>query len=73
MFDEGKKKVKFREKIKAYLEHAENMKQRLRPVTEELPLLQSLGQTEWDDWPQVCFCLKMVKINTFKTFLISVD
>lgn len=37
LFDEGEEKVKFREKIKAHLEHAENMKERLRPVIEELP------------------------------------
>ncbi|EJD74012.1 kinase [Loa loa] len=53
LFDEGEEKVKFREKIKAYLEHAENMKERLRPVIMELPLSQSLDQVEWDDWPQV--------------------
>ncbi|VDK84249.1 unnamed protein product [Litomosoides sigmodontis] len=53
LFDEGKEKEKFREKIKAYLKHAENMKEHLRPVIHELPLSQSLGETEWNDWPQV--------------------
>ncbi|EJW86240.1 other/ULK/ULK protein kinase, partial [Wuchereria bancrofti] len=53
LFDEDEEKVKFREKIKAYLEHAENMKERLRPGIEELPLSQSLDQREWIDWPQV--------------------
>lgn len=59
LFDEGEEKVKFREKIKAHLEHAENMKERLRPVIEELPPSQSFDQMEWNDWPQVYFYLKM--------------
>lgn len=59
LFDEGEEKEKFRVKIRAYLEHAENMKERLRPVIDELPLSQSFDQTEWNDWPQVYFCLKM--------------
>uniref|UniRef100_A0A0R3RKT4 Serine/threonine-protein kinase ULK3 n=1 Tax=Elaeophora elaphi TaxID=1147741 RepID=A0A0R3RKT4_9BILA len=53
LFDEGEEKVKFREKVKAYLQHAENMKGRLRPVVEELLPSQSFDQTEWSDWPQV--------------------
>ncbi|VIO86753.1 Uncharacterized protein BM_BM9610 [Brugia malayi] len=53
LFDEDEEKVKFREKIKAYLERAENMKQRLRLGIEELLLSQSLDKREWNDWPQV--------------------
>ncbi|KAM3726219.1 Serine/threonine-protein kinase [Dirofilaria immitis] len=53
LFDEGEEKVKFREKIKVCLEHAENMKERLRPVIEGFPVSQSLDRTEWDDWPQI--------------------
>ncbi|KAL3982205.1 Protein kinase domain family protein [Acanthocheilonema viteae] len=53
LFDEGEEKVKFREKIKGYLEHAENMKECLRPVIGEFPPSQSFDQTEWNDWPQV--------------------
>uniref|UniRef100_A0A915PUK8 non-specific serine/threonine protein kinase n=1 Tax=Setaria digitata TaxID=48799 RepID=A0A915PUK8_9BILA len=55
LFDEGEMKVKFREKIKGYLEYAENMKELLRPVVKEFPPLQSLNQIEWSDWPQSSF------------------
>ncbi|VDO46876.1 unnamed protein product, partial [Onchocerca flexuosa] len=51
LFDDDEEKAKFREKIKAYLKHAEDMKERLRPITEEFS--QSFGEAEWNDWPQI--------------------
>ncbi|VDN01924.1 unnamed protein product [Thelazia callipaeda] len=52
--EENKEKAEFRKKIKAHLEHAENMKEHLRPVTKQLPSSHLFDDhSEWKDKPQV--------------------
>lgn len=65
MFEEGDEKSKFREKIKSYLEHAENLKERLRPVVEEPSSRSFDGKAEWNDRPQVDFPLNLERNYIF--------
>lgn len=52
MLEDGEKKARFREKIKTCLEHAECLKERLRPVVDDAPRSAD-DVSEWPDFPQV--------------------
>uniref|UniRef100_F1L2B0 non-specific serine/threonine protein kinase n=1 Tax=Ascaris suum TaxID=6253 RepID=F1L2B0_ASCSU len=53
LFEEGEEKARFREKIRHNLEHAEHLKDRLRPVLEEQQPRSLDTPSEWADYPQV--------------------
>lgn len=62
LFEEGEEKARFREKIRHNLEHAEHLKDRLRPVLEEQQPRSLDTPSEWADYPQVSVFLHKTQI-----------